>query len=221
MWFRSKSFMLGSAILCSACAGTPAASPPASPPAPRTAASPPAAAERESPESAPVRRGPAAAAASPAATPPAAPAATSANVHGSTLAEAMDRFLALEHARGASAEHVTELIDLNGDHHQDALVLMRSRRYCSSRGCLLLVFEGTRKGYRLNSRLLLGRTPMIATDARTEGWRDLVAPMTTARAGMRLVVLKHGAAGYPADAEQLAVVPPTRSVQGRVLFSDD
>lgn len=206
MWFRSKPFILGSAILCSACAGTPAAAPPA----PRTAVSTPAAAERESPASAP-----------PAAAVPATPAATRASVHGSTLAEAMDRFLALEHARGASAEHVTELIDLNGDRHQDALVLMRSRRYCGSRGCLLLVFEGTGKGYRLNSRLLLGRTPMIATDARTEGWRDLVAPMTTARAGMRLVVLKHGAAGYPADAEQLAVVPPTRSVQGRVLFSDD
>lgn len=205
MWFRSKSFMLGSAILCSACAGTPAASPPA----PRTSAGTPAAAERKAPESAP------------AAAAPAPPSAARADVHGSTLAEAMDRFLALEHARGASAEHVTELIDLNGDRHQDALVLMRSRRYCGSRGCLLLVFEGTGKGYRLNSRLLLGRTPMIATNARTQGWRDLVAPMTTARAGMRLVVLKHGAAGYPADAEQLAVVPPTRSVQGRVLFSDD
>jgi hypothetical protein len=217
MWFRSKSFILGSAILCSGCAGTPAAAPPA----PRSAQGTPAAAERESPESAPVRRGPAPTPASPVAAAPATPAATRANVHGGTLAEAMDRFLALEHARGASAEHVTELIDLNGDRHQDALVLMRSRRYCGSRGCLLLVFEGTGKGYRLNSRLLLGRTPMIATDARTEGWRDLVAPMTTARAGMRLVVLKHGAAGYPADAEQLAVVPPTRSVQGRVLFSDD
>ena len=218
MWFRSKSFMLGSAILCSACAGTPAASPPA----PRTATSTPVAAERESPEPAPARRDPAAPV-TPAATPPAAatPAATGATVYGGTLAEAMDRFLALEHARGASAEHVTELIDLNGDRHQDALVLMRSRRYCSSRGCLLLVFEGTGKGYRLNSRLVLGRTPMIATEARTAGWRDLVAPMTTARAGMRLVVLKHGNAGYPADTDQLAVVPPTRSVQGRVLFSDD
>ena len=35
------------------------------------------------------------------------------------------------------------------------------------------------------------------------------------------VVLRHGAEGYPADADQLAVVPPTRSVHGRVLFSDD
>ena len=41
------------------------------------------------------------------------------------------------------------------------------------------------------------------------------------RAGMRLVVLKHGESGYPADVDQLAVIPPTRSVHGRVLFSDD
>ncbi len=216
MWFRSKPFVLGSAILCSACAGSASPAPAAAP----VTASRPAAAERETAEAAPVRgSGPSAPA--PSRQPAAAPAATGASVHGSTLAEAMDRFLALEHARGANAAHVTEVIDLNGDRHQDALVLMRSRRYCGSRGCLLLVFEGTPKGYRLNSRLLLGRTPMIATDVRTGGWRDLVAPMTTSRSGMRLVVLRHGAEGYPADADQLAVVPPTRSVHGRVLFSDD
>ncbi len=216
MWFRSKPFVLGSAILCSACAGSASPAPAAAP----VTASRPAAADRETAGAAPVRgSGPSAPA--PSRQPAAAPAATGASVHGSTLAEAMDRFLALEHARGANAAHVTEVIDLNGDRHQDALVLMRSRRYCGSRGCLLLVFEGTPKGYRLNSRLLLGRTPMIATDVRTGGWRDLVAPMTTSRSGMRLVVLRHGAEGYPADADQLAVVPPTRSVHGRVLFSDD
>lgn len=215
MWFRRKSFVLGSAILCSACASSPSPAPAAAP----ATASRPAAAERETADVTPAHSGgPSAPAPS---RQPAAPAVSGASVHGSTLAEAMDRFLALEHARGANAAHVTEVIDLNGDRHQDALVLMRSRRYCGSRGCLLLVFEGTPKGYRLNSRLLLGRTPMIATDVRTGGWRDLVAPMTTSRSGMRLVVLRHGAEGYPADADQLAVVPPTRSVHGRVLFSDD
>ena len=179
---------------------------------------PPAAAERESPAPASGRR---AVASGPAASAEAAPVAPTATVHGATLEEAMERFLILEHARGANAAHVTELIDLNGDRRQDALVLMRSRRYCGSRGCVLLVFEGTGKGYRLNSRLVLGRTPMIATEARTAGWRDLVAPMTTARSGMRLVVLRHGPGGYPAEVERLAVVPPTRSVNGRVLFSDD
>jgi|SRR5688572_6852687 len=213
MWFRSNSFVLGSAILCTACAGAPAST---TRPVPATGAHPVAAAERETAEATPGRRATGAPAA-----PAAAPALTGASVHGATLDEAMSRFLALEHARGAHAAHVTELIDLNGDRRQDALVLMRSRRYCSGRGCLLLVFEGTAKGYRLNSRLVLGRTPLIATDARTAGWRDLVAPMTTAGAGMRLVVLRHGADGYPANVDQLAMVPPTRRVDGRVLFSDD
>jgi hypothetical protein len=216
MWFRTNSFALGSAILCTACASAPAAAPRTVPTA-EVAASP--AAEREIP--APPRPGPHVPAPARGREHSSAPTAANAAVHGVTLQQAMDRFLALEHARGASAAHVTELVDLNGDRRQDALVLMRSGRYCSSRGCVLLVFEGTGDGYRLNSRLVLGRTPMIATDARTAGWRDLVAPMTTARAGTRLVVLKHGQSGYPADTEQLAVVPPTRNVNGRVLFSDD
>lgn len=214
MSFRYNRFASLGATLCFGCAGAAPAPAPA-PDAPR-----PAAATAERPiqpatAPAPVVQRPAPA---PDRSPP---APTSAAVRGATLDEALERFLALENARGGAAEHVTERIDLNGDRRDDALVLLRSRRYCGARGCLLLVFERVADGYRLNSRLLLGRTPMIATDARTGGWRDLVAPMTTPRAGMRLVVLKHTTGAYPADTERLAIVPPSRAVNGRVLFSED
>ena len=105
MWFRRKSFVLGSAILCSACASSPSPAPAAAP----ATASRPAAAERETADVTPAHSGgPSAPAPS---RQPAAPAVSGASVHGSTLAEAMDRFLALEHARGANAAHVTEVID--------------------------------------------------------------------------------------------------------------
>jgi hypothetical protein len=132
----------------------------------------------------------------------------------------MAQFLA--HDRGnAEVRHVVERIDLNGDGREDALVLLQSRRHCSARGCTLLVFERVGEEYELHSRLLLGRTPLIATESRTGGWRDLVAPMTSSAAGMRLMVVKHTPRGYPDDPAQLAAVPATREVRGRVLFSDD
>jgi hypothetical protein len=132
----------------------------------------------------------------------------------------MAQFLA--HDRGAKdVRHVVERIDLNGDGTEDALVLLQSRRHCSARGCTLLVFERVGHAFELHSRLLLGRTPLIATESHTGGWRDLVAPMTSPTAGMRLMVVKHTARGYPDDPAQLAAVPATREVHGRVLFSDD
>lgn len=208
MSFFGKSLVVASAIVCIGCARESAPTAPA--PQPRAGQS--VAAERESPAD----RSPPKPQAHPAVMSGSVPA-----IRGATLREAIDRFLRTERARGVSAQHVVERIDLNGDSREDALVLMRSRRYCGSRGCLLLVFERTGSGYQLQSRLVLGRTPMIATEDRTAGWRDLVAPMTTAGAGMRLVVLQHRNGAYPADAEQLAAVSPSRQVSGRVLFSDD
>ena len=143
------------------------------------------------------------------------------SISGPTVQAAVNRFLQSEHATGADRRHVVERVDLNGDSRDDALVLMQSRRYCSAFGCKVLVFQNTGEGYLLTSEMRLGRTPMIAANTRTNGWRDLVAPMTTSRAGMQLVMLQHSDDGYPADGERAPVVSPNREINGRVLFSDD
>ena len=143
------------------------------------------------------------------------------SISGPTVQAAVNRFLQSEHATGADRRHVVERVDLNGDSRDDALVLMQSRRYCSAFGCKVLVFQNTGEGYSLTSEMRLGRTPMIAANTRTNGWRDLVAPMTTSRAGMQLVMLQHSDDGYPADGERAPVVSPNREINGRVLFSDD
>lgn len=207
MSFSGKRFTLAFAFLLSACGGSTKPAPTPTPRPARAPASAPAsatAAERQTDASRPLPR-----------------RVVEAPISGATLGQAIERFLAREKAHGASAQHVVERIDLNGDRQDDALVLLQSRRYCSSRGCALLIFIRNDAGYQLHSRLLLGRTPLIATDSRTRGWRDLVAPMTTVKTGMRLVVLKHDGAGYPADADRLPLFPADRDLDGKVLFSDD
>lgn len=142
-------------------------------------------------------------------------------IRGATLAQAVAAYLRRDGAAAADAAHVIERLDLNADGTDDALVLLRSRRYCGSLGCMLLVFERIDKGYQLTSAFRLGRTPLVATETRTDGWRDLVAPMTLASSGMRLVVIKHDRTGYSSDVTRMPVVPPTREVSGKVLFADD
>jgi hypothetical protein len=210
MSFRISYFsatLLGLLVGCSSGPAPAAAPTPAAAPPPKTLRAP---AERQpTPSTAPVEAR------------AARPAAAPARPRGATVEQAMAQFLARERAAGPEAQHVVERIDLNRDGRDDALVLLRSRRYCSARGCALLVFERVGDAYELHSRLLLGRTPLIAAESHTGGWRDLVAPMTSPAAGMRLMMVKHTAGGYPDDPAQLAAVSPTREVNGRVLFSDD
>ena len=207
MSFRLSYFsaaLLGLLVGCSGAPGPAAAPVPASRPAAAAPAEHPAPPPKAVPRSE-----------------PAAAVPTRPVPRGATVDLAITQFLAHEKAAGPDARHVVERIDLNGDGRDDALVLLQSRRYCNARGCTLLVFERVGDAYQLHSRLLLGRTPLIAAESHTGGWRDLVAPMTSASAGMRLMVVKHTGRGYPDDPAQLAAVPPTREVRGRVLFSDD
>lgn len=142
-------------------------------------------------------------------------------VKGSTVAAAVSAWLEHDGAGRERTDYATERLDLNGDGRDDALVLLRSRRYCSAMGCMLLVFENLDGAYHLTSAFRLGRTPLVAADSRSEGWRDLVAPMTIASSGMRLVMIRHTGRGYATDARHMKEVPPTRDVAGKVLFSDD
>lgn len=210
MSFSIKQLSIGMVVLMAACSSgrvpEPAAPAPAQPPS--TAANRPPDASRP-----PVRRElPAPAAEAP---------SRRREISAPTLQAAVNRYLQEDHATGADRRHVVERVDLNGDKRDDVLVLMQSRRYCSATGCKVLVFENTGDGYTLSSEMKLGRTPMIAANTRTNGWLDLVAPMTTARAGMQLVMLKHSDSGYPPDGERAPVVSPNREINGRVLFSDD
>ncbi len=210
MSFSLKQLSISMVVVVAACSSgrVPEAAAPAPAPPPSTAANRPPDASRP-----PVRRElPAPAAEAP---------SRRREVSGPTIQAAVNRFLQAEHATGADRRHVVERVDLNGDNKDDALVLMQSRRYCSASGCKVLVFQNTGKGFSLASEMKLGRTPMIAANTRTNGWRDLVAPMTTARAGMQLVMLQHSDNGYPADGERAPVVSPNREINGRVLFSDD
>lgn len=210
MSFSTKRLALGMVVLVTACSSgrLPEAAAPAPAPTRSTAANrPPDAAHP------PVRRElPGRSAEAP---------SRRRSISGPTVQAAVNRYLQAEHATGADRKHVVERVDLNGDNRDDALVLMQSRRYCSVSGCKVLVFQNTGDGYSLTSEMRLGRTPMIAANTRTNGWRDLVAPMTTSRAGMQLVMLKHSDAGYPPDGERAPVVSPNREINGRVLFSDD
>lgn len=209
MSFRISYFTAALLGMLVGCSGSPGPEPAPTPSVRPAAPAPAAAAERPAP--------PPRASVPPA---PADPAPGRTTLRAATVDQAMAQFLA--HDRGSKdVRHVVERIDLNGDGRDDALVLLQSRRHCSARGCTLLVFERVGDAFELHSRLLLGRTPLIAAESHTGGWRDLVAPMTSATAGMRLMMVKHTARGYPDDPAQLAAVPPTREVRGRVLFSDD
>lgn len=66
-------------------------------------------------------------------------------------------------------------IDLNGDGEEELLVYKNKERgYCGSGGCNLLIYEKKGKEFEKISKFTVVKTPVIVSDTKTNGFRDLI-----------------------------------------------
>jgi putative lipoprotein len=111
--------------------------------------------------------------------------------------------------------HQTALIDLNGDGRQDALVLLQNPIYfCGTGGCTLLVFQGTKSGFKFVSTTALIRSPVLVSDTRTHGWRDLIVEVSGGGIAPKRVALKYTGRKYPLNPSTLPPLPKNQPLTG-------
>ena len=115
--------------------------------------------------------------------------------------------------------HKTAQIDLNGDGIQDALVLMENPMYfCGTGGCTMLVFKGTKSGFEFVSRSSLIRSPVLVSDAKTHGWRDLLVEVSGGGATPKKVALKFTGSKYPLNPSTQPPLPKKQPFKGTKAF---
>jgi hypothetical protein len=83
--------------------------------------------------------------------------------------------------------------DLNKDGQPDAVVMLLGSDFCGSGGCTLVVFRGTRDGFRFVSSSTVSREPIAALSESHHGWRTL---LVTAR-DKGPVVMRFNGSKYP------------------------
>ena len=115
--------------------------------------------------------------------------------------------------------HQTALVDLNGDGHQDALVLLQNPIYwCGTGGCTMLVFKGTKSGFEFVSRSSLIRGPVLVSETKTHGWRDLIVEVSGGGIAPKKVALKYTGSKYPLNPSTLPPLPKKQPLKGTKVF---
>lgn len=115
--------------------------------------------------------------------------------------------------------HQTAQIDLNGDGHQDALVLLQNPMYyCGTGGCTMLVFKGTNSGFEFVSRSTLIRGPVVVSETKTHGWRDLIVEVSGGGIAPKQVALKYTGSKYPLNPSTLPALPRKQPLKGTKVF---
>jgi putative lipoprotein len=107
-------------------------------------------------------------------------------------------------------------VDLNSDGQEDALVHLQSPHWCGS--CIMLVFKGTKSWFQFVSRSLLLRGPLLVSDTKTRGWRDLVVEVSGGGAIPKRVALKFDGKKYPLNPPTQKALPTAKHVKGAKVF---
>jgi len=117
--------------------------------------------------------------------------------------------------------YFADLIDLNGDGIQDGVVVFSSSYWCGTGGCTMLIFEGQQdKTLRLVSESTLVRPPVTVSDAKTNGWRDLVFVVSGGGIPAKTIALKFDGKQYPLNPSDLPALPANTPIKGTVLFPE-
>ncbi len=134
------------------------------------------------------------------------------------LSRAILAYLAQQGDAAYLDPHQTARIDLNGDSREDALVLLENPYFCGTGGCTLLVFKDTKRGFQFVSRSTLIRPPIMVSETKTNGWRDLVVQVGGGGAAPKKVALKFSGRRYPANPSTLPALSEDQPRKGTRVF---
>ena len=104
-----------------------------------------------------------------------------------------------------STRYVDAFVDLNGDGHLDAIVLLVGAPYCGTGGCTMLVLRNDSRSFRFVSRSTVTRAPILVLNRRSTGWLsiavtirvDSVAPKGAVTIGSAQAELRYDGKSYP------------------------
>ena len=66
------------------------------------------------------------------------------------------------------------LIDLNGDEVPETFVYLTGPVVCGTGGCSGLILQRANGSYKVISRFSLVRTPVLISETKTNGWKDII-----------------------------------------------
>lgn len=68
--------------------------------------------------------------------------------------------------------------DLNNDGTDEAIAYLVGSYTCGTGGCTAMIFDVNGNEYTLNSQMTLVHTPIVVSETQTNGWQDLVVPVS-------------------------------------------
>lgn len=121
--------------------------------------------------------------------------------------------------RSQTFRYVYNRADLNGDNDPEVFAYLEDSSFCQGQRCPLLVFSPQVSGYQLLTKLPLVSPPVIVSDSKTWGWRDVILSTENDAGEPQYRRLRYTGQQYPQSLSSAETVG-SRRITGTALLSD-
>lgn len=112
-------------------------------------------------------------------------------------------------------------VDLNGDNKPEVIVYAYGPMLAGSGGGSGLILKEISEGYQIISKLSLVRTPIIISNNKTNGWKDIIMEVSGGGATPSKVTMKFDGKKYPSNPSTQTKLNANVKVQGIKILADD
>ena len=128
---------------------------------------------------------------------------------------AMRRKIKVECERMPAHRYTWSRVDLNGDGRSELIAQVVGPMLCGSGGCPLLIFREPSPGkLQLVTQMSLFKDPLIVTERRHHGWKDLITRVRLDAGNSYYAELPYDSRTYPANPSVAPAMPLRRPESG-------
>jgi hypothetical protein len=112
-------------------------------------------------------------------------------------------------------------VDLNDDGIYEIFVLVVGPFVCGTGGCSAVIFKKQKGEYKLLSRFSLVRNPVIISNKKTKGYKDIIMKVSGGGIESFFAELKFDGTTYPRNPSVQPKIKPDTEVEGIAIIADD
>ena len=130
------------------------------------------------------------------------------------------KFCSTEKSSSEGIRYFYNKTDLNEDDKLETVVYLLGPYSCGTGGCTTLIFQFLDSDYRLISDLTLVNNPIIVSNQKTNGWRDLNLYVLGGGIDSNYHVVSFDGQEYPTNPSLQPTLPINSTVTGKALISN-
>ncbi|GAB6170148.1 hypothetical protein JCM1393_26080 [Clostridium carnis] len=110
--------------------------------------------------------------------------------------------------------------DLNDDKKEEVIVYLEGPLFCTSEGNTIVVLEEKGSEYRVISKINITRNPIIISENKTNGYRDIIVKVINGEKEV-FKVLEYNGNSYPSNINNSRNLKNGEKIKGIAVVSDD